>query len=150
MENKKNDNPGRVLREGTILDDGNGICIRLLASEYNADSPAIYVHDKGQHTYSYEIVEGNGRIASIPIYESQLLKSIQGVFVRLSPEQLSSGGLVVPVHSSEGRYSYEVYLDGTKGPHRFHLKSDEKQRKQRSLIDCVFSDDGNKFRAEMR
>ncbi|MDD5699938.1 MAG: hypothetical protein PHH00_01960 [Candidatus Nanoarchaeia archaeon] len=153
MENKKAGKPetGRSLREGNILDSGDGVCIKISHRESARDGASIYVSHAGNHVYSYEVLEGNGKIEGTPIYESPFLDDTRGVFVRLSQEQLRSGDLLVPVRSADGRYCYEVFPVESErdiGTKRYTLK---KKPAQKRPIDVMFSEDEkSKFEAEMR
>lgn len=140
---------GRVLREGTILGDENGVCIKLSAHE-SAEDTSLHVSPNGRNSYSYAVCRGNDEIAGTLVHASPYLGNTQGTFVRLTHEQLARGNLIVPVHSADGRYCYKVYSDGSTKIKSYALKHPANSGTRRT-IDVLFGEDeGNKFRAEMR
>lgn len=140
---------GRILREGIVLGDENGVCIKLSAHESAEDTSVIHVHPNGRNSYSYEVCRSNDEIAGTLVDISPYLSNAQGTFVRLTHEQLARGNLIVPVHSADGRYCYKVYSDGTRRK-SYALKHPADSR-TRQAVDVLFGEDeGNKFGAEMR
>lgn len=140
---------GRILREGIVLGDEDGVCIKLLARESAEDAPVIHIHPSGRNSYSYEVSKDNSRIAGTLVHASPYLSNAQGTFVRLTHEQLARGDLTVPVHPADGRYCYEVYSDGTRIK-SYALKHPADSR-TRQAVDVLFGEDAtNKFGVEMR